>query len=124
MEIVKQQENTSLNFYILDYKAKCNLFTSLKIKNSNNDIDIIIDCPLFHKNIKSNMQIESIVISLCNKQTTVSYTIQIISNQNNNFYIFVNQNNNNIIDFRYKNYCKKKNLKKILLLNLAPKMKV
>ena len=119
MEIEKQQEDTCLLFYILDYKVNQNLFSILKIKTENDTIDFKIDSKLFQKNIKSSIQKEFIDLGLCNNQTTLKYKVEIISNQINIFYAFINQEGENIIDFRYKNYSKKKQSKKEIQINFG-----
>lgn len=121
MIIEKQQENTSLEFYFLDYNVnEQNLFPNLKIKNQST-IDLEIKSHSIKKVIICDMQKQLICVELYNKHKILKYEVEVIANQSNIFYVFINQEEDNIIDFRYKNYSKKNPSKKEIKIKFQNK---
>ena len=120
MELIKGKD-TTLIFHILDLmKGKRNLLSQIKIKEKNMELasfDLIKEKYIY--NLKKEYEQKNLIlnIELLNEQVKILFEIDIILYQTNYFYLLINEINENIFDFMYKNYTKeKKTLKHLIII--------
>ena len=114
---LKKEEETWFIFDILDFRLQ-NMYKKIKIINNNFVIksfdiqkNLIMEQIIF---VSKSNQRRNIIINLFNNDNdSINFEIDIILNQINYFYLFINQKGGKLIDFIYKNYSKKETLKNI-----------
>ena len=114
---LKQEKETILLFSILDYNENENMFNNVKILNNKDILDKFqVESQSFQKVLTlkddNKKQKQKIIIKFSNNnnELNIEFEVEIIKGQINFIYPMINNINDNSIDFRYKNFTKKKSI--------------